>query len=59
MLPNAYEEQYDKHTCHIVQKYVKMCVYKKHIKLLTDSVNKVHIRGSMYSTKELAGRSFV
>ena len=29
-----------------------------HIKLymLTDSVNKVHFRGSMYSKKELAGR---
>ena len=27
MLPNACEEQYDTHTCHIVQKHVKMCVY--------------------------------
>ena len=30
----------------------------KHIKLWTDSVNKVHFRGSMYSKKELAERSF-
>ena len=32
MLPNTYEEIYDSHTCGIVQKHVKMCVYKRHIK---------------------------
>ena len=32
MLPNTYEEISDNHTCCIVQKHVKMCVYKRHIK---------------------------
>jgi hypothetical protein len=32
MLPHTYKEPYGNHTCHIVPKRVKMCVYKIHIK---------------------------
>ena len=42
-------------------KNMSKCVFISihiNLKLLTDSVNKVHFWGSMYSTKELAGRSF-
>ena len=34
--------------------FICICI---HVKLLTDSVNKVHFRGSMYGKEELAGRS--
>ena len=43
-------------TCQILKcVFIHECI---HIELLTDSVNKVHFRGSMYSKKELTGRFF-
>ena len=38
-----------------MSKCVFMCTHIK-LYMLTDSVNKVHFQGSMYSKKELAGR---
>ena len=55
MLPDTYEEIYDNHACHIVQKHVKMSVYKK---ILERQCQISALWGSIYSETKLAGSSF-